>query len=84
MRLAVVYAARMSPSVVLLVLNGCPVREAWRRFVFGCACRLLDGLGSQWYILGLLGVYIRTYVLVFECHMSVVTVDAALGKKGCS
>lgn len=41
-------------------------------------------LRIQWYILGLLGVYIRTCVLVFEFHMSVVTVDAALGKKGCS
>lgn len=37
--------ARKSPGTVLLVLNGCFVREEWR-FVSGCAFSLLGSLGS--------------------------------------
>lgn len=48
-----------------------------------CACSLLGGLGSRWYILSLLGDYVRTCVLMCECHVSVVTVHTSLGERGC-
>lgn len=51
----------MSFSMGLLVSNGCFVREEWR-FMFGCVFSFLGSLGLLWYILGLFGENIWTFV----------------------